>query len=24
VLPDDFMRKEISEYLIEWENQFVD
>jgi len=23
ILPDDFMRKEISEYLIEWENQFI-
>ena len=23
ILPDDFMRKEISEYLIEWKNQFV-
>lgn len=24
ILPGDFMRKEISEYLIEWENQFID
>jgi sulfate adenylyltransferase len=24
ILPWDFMRKEISEYLIEWKNQFVD
>jgi len=24
ILPDDFMRKEISEFLIEWEDQFVE